>query len=109
MLCKFNFKHFYLIVAACTFIIMDHWLQRFRSRAISKNWFIAFPLLTGTVSAYVVTMSRTVNCQNMWMAMEEKHSVLTPAEGNLTEFEKYLHIFASRYSYILLYKEKKKN
>uniref|UniRef100_A0A0B6ZLW1 HIG1 domain-containing protein n=1 Tax=Arion vulgaris TaxID=1028688 RepID=A0A0B6ZLW1_9EUPU len=71
-------------VAACTYVIMDHWFKRYRPN-VSNNILIAGPLIAGVVAAYAVTMSNTAKCKNMWMAMEERHSVLTPAEERLAE------------------------
>lgn len=42
---------------------------------------MSIPFLVGVGSAYIITMGKTIQCQNMWMAMEERHSVLTPAHG----------------------------
>ncbi|GFO17750.1 transmembrane protein 141 [Plakobranchus ocellatus] len=73
-----------LMGTACSFLVMDHWFQKFKP-TISKNWLIAGPILVGTLSAYGVTMGQTIRCQNMWMAMEDRHSVITSAQERLEE------------------------
>ncbi|RUS82954.1 hypothetical protein EGW08_009291 [Elysia chlorotica] len=73
-----------LMGTACTFLVMDHWFQRFKP-SVSRNWLIAGPILVGTMSAYAVTMGQSIYCQNMWMAMEDRHSVITSAKERLTE------------------------
>ncbi|XP_041368168.1 transmembrane protein 141-like [Gigantopelta aegis] len=44
-----------------------------------RTAFMMMPILLGTVAAYAVTRHETKVCQHMWMALEEKHSVITPA------------------------------
>lgn len=61
---------------------MNQWYQRFSPR-LSKNWMVAGPLIVGAVASYTVTASYSTNCKNMWLSMEERHSVITPAEGNV--------------------------
>ncbi|CAL1527383.1 unnamed protein product [Lymnaea stagnalis] len=68
--------------AAITYVLMDVGYKKFKP-TISRNWQIAAPILIGALSAYLVIMGKTTNCQNMWMAMEERHSVLTPANERL--------------------------
>ncbi|BFZ05761.1 hypothetical protein BsWGS_08800 [Bradybaena similaris] len=69
---------------ACTYIIMNQWYQRFSPR-LSKNWMVAGPLIVGAVASYAVTASNSNNCKNMWLSMEERHSVITPAEERLAQ------------------------
>ncbi|XP_055897090.1 uncharacterized protein LOC106071034 isoform X2 [Biomphalaria glabrata] len=71
-----------LMASMCSYLAMNAFNQRFKPN-INKNWLVAGPVLFGVLSAYVVVQHKTTNCQNMWMAMEEKHSVLTPASDAL--------------------------
>ncbi|XP_059171987.1 uncharacterized protein LOC131953022 [Physella acuta] len=68
--------------AACTYLLMEQLFKKYKPN-ISKNWLMSLPFLVGVGSAYVITMRKTTQCQNMWMAMEERHSVLTPAQERL--------------------------
>ncbi|XP_012944331.1 transmembrane protein 141 [Aplysia californica] len=68
--------------AICVYVVMDHWYQKFKP-SITRQWLVAGPIMAGAGIAYAVTMNRTWNCQNMWMAMEERHSALTPAKERL--------------------------
>ncbi|KAH9496926.1 hypothetical protein Btru_010200 [Bulinus truncatus] len=68
----------FVIASACSYFAIDTLYRRFKAN-ISKNWLTAGPIVFGILSAYVVVQRKTTNCQNMWMAMEERHSVLTPA------------------------------
>ena len=47
-----------------------------------RNYFLLLPIVVGTGSAYAITRRNTRICQEMWLAMEEKHSVITPMYGN---------------------------
>ena len=47
-----------------------------------RNYFLLLPIAVGTGSAYAITRRNTRICQEMWLAMEEKHSVITPMYGN---------------------------
>jgi hypothetical protein len=40
-------------------------------------------LTVGIFSAYGMTRHNTKVCQQMWLAMEEKHSEITPLQGKL--------------------------
>ena len=54
-----------------------------------RKVFLVAPILIGSVSAYYVTQHNTKICQYMWMAMEEKHTAITPASGmysNILQF-----------------------
>ncbi|GFS05594.1 transmembrane protein 141 [Elysia marginata] len=73
-----------LMGTACSFLVMDHWFRKFKP-TVSKNWLVAGPILIGTASAYGVTMGQSIYCQNMWMAMEDRHSVITSAKERLEE------------------------
>jgi len=64
---------------SCIYILADQAYKRFKPD-ISRSWVLASSILAGCGIAYIVTWRKTVNCSNMWMSMEDKHSVLSPIE-----------------------------
>lgn len=50
-----------------------------------RNIFLIAPILLGSLSAYHVTQHNTKICQHMWMALEEKHTAISPASEKSTE------------------------
>lgn len=52
--------------------------------AIPTGARIITPVLGGTVVAYVWTRRRTQFCQEMWLALEEKHTSVSPIGGHLS-------------------------
>ncbi|CAG5131453.1 unnamed protein product [Candidula unifasciata] len=81
----FFFGSFTLLgVTASTYIIMNQWLQKY-SPKLSKNWLVGGPLIAGAIASYAVTATKSADCKNMWLAMEERHSVITPAEERLAQ------------------------
>lgn len=50
-----------------------------------RKYSLVMAMAVGTVSAYAMTRHKTKVCQQMWMAMEEKHSAITPLEERLKE------------------------
>ncbi|XP_070175759.1 transmembrane protein 141-like isoform X3 [Littorina saxatilis] len=48
-----------------------------------RQYFLLLPIAVGTISAYLITRRNTRICQDMWLAMEEKHSDVTPLHDRL--------------------------
>ncbi|XP_076436500.1 transmembrane protein 141-like [Babylonia areolata] len=48
-----------------------------------RKYFLLPPIAFGTISAYAMTRHNTRVCQDMWLAMEEKHSDVTPLQERL--------------------------
>ena len=40
------------------------------------------PVLGGSIVGYIVSRKRTKQCQDMWMALEDKHTALKDISGN---------------------------
>ncbi|KAK7480270.1 hypothetical protein BaRGS_00028438 [Batillaria attramentaria] len=51
----------------------------------NRKHILLAPIAVGTIAAYAVTRHNTRLCQQMWLAMEEKHSEVTPLEERLQE------------------------
>merc|ERR550534_3435955 len=66
--------------AVSLYVIGENLFKRFKPD-ISRNWLIAGPIVGGSALAYLVAWRGTVHCSNMWMAMEDQHSVLNPVQG----------------------------
>lgn len=52
-----------------------------RFAPINQNAKLFAPVFGGALVSYLVTRRKTKICQQMWLALEEKHSSLTPTEG----------------------------
>lgn len=50
-----------------------------------RKAFLLAPILIGSLSAYHVTQHNTRICQHMWLALEEKHTAITPASEKLSQ------------------------
>merc|ERR1712010_387036 len=63
----------------CLYVFAEQLYRKFKPD-FSRNWLIAGPMLGGSAIAFMVTWRRSKNCVNMWMAMEDKHSILSPID-----------------------------
>lgn len=52
-----------------------------------RQHFLLPTIFVGTLSAYGMTRHNTRLCQQMWMAMEEKHSEITPLQERMQEMK----------------------
>ena len=56
-----------------------------RFAPINQNAKLFAPVFGGALVSYLVTRRKTKICQQMWLALEERHSSLTPMEGQSME------------------------
>ena len=77
---KYPIKMSFFSPAAATVYLAQELLST--KLPYGRQHFLLLPFALGTASAYIITRRNTRICQEMWMAMEEKHSVITPMHGN---------------------------
>ncbi|XP_025112734.1 transmembrane protein 141-like [Pomacea canaliculata] len=78
---------FTFVAAGATVYVAQELLKNFIP--YKRTAFLILPVMVGTVSAYTITRHNTKMCQNMWMAMEEKHSDITPLQERMQSSEHF--------------------